>query len=301
MLEKRGGRWYAFIGKKLEGIGQKGKAKGRAPHGKDLRGASGKSGSLCGGNVKKKAQGENKKKSVKKKVFLIATPILSAVMIAVIVLSCIYFFAPRSNPQYIAHMGYHRNFTGNTEKAFKTAASMDFYGIETDIRKGSTGVYYCHHDPLTKIRPEEETHFCTFAEYLDICKSGNKMAIVELKENFPEEDVHAILDLIDQHYDRKKVSIISFYFDVLLRVKAEDPSIPLQYLSDHKNDPNFDRCIKEKFSVDVSQRILTKKLVKKFHKAGLTVNVWNVNKEFDRTIARIKGADYITSDVFCKN
>ena len=251
--------------------------------------------------MERKAENEKKKMSIKKKVLLIAIPLLSAVLITTIVLTCLYCFSPKSDPKYIAHMGYQWGYTGNTEKAFKAAAAMSFYGIETDIRKTTGGMYVCHHDPLIKIKPEEETHFCTFAEYLDICKSGNKVAVVELKEVFPEEDVREILEIVDEHYDRKCVSIISFYFDNLLRVKAEDPSIPLQYLTAVKNDPNFDRCLTEGISIDVCQTILTKKLVKRFHKAGLTVNVWNVNKKFDRNIARIKGVDYITSDGLCRN
>ena len=244
------------------------------------------------------------KKRIGKKakiVILIAVVLLSLFVATVIVQTCYFFFAPRSTPKYIAHMGYNYAYTGNTEKAFKAAAEMDFYAIETDIRKSSTGDYVCHHDPLVKIKPEEETHFCTFVEYLEICKSKDKMAIIELKEDFPIEDVKAILALIDQHYNRKKVSVISFFYSVLLRVKDEDATIPLQYLSEKKNDPNFDKCLNEKISIDVSHKILTKKLVQTFHKAGLTVNVWNVNKPYDQTMARIRGVDYITSDRLCNN
>ena len=244
------------------------------------------------------------KKRIGKKakiVILIAVVLVSLFVATVIVQTCYFFFAPRSNPQYIAHMGYHKEFARNSENAFKAAAGMDFYGIETDIRKSSGGTFVCHHDPMTDVTPEEEAHLCTFAQYLDICKSGNKIAIIELKEDFPTEDVKSLLDLIDQHYDRKKVSVISFFYSVLLRVKEEDPSVSLQYLSETKNDPNFKSCLKEKISIDVYQTILTKKLAQTFHKAGLTVNVWTVNEVFDQTMARLRGVDFITSDRFCDN
>lgn len=260
----------------------------------------------------------------KKKVILIVAIVIAVIVLAGVVLLGIYFLAPKSDAKYVAHMGYSKAHLGNTEEAFTAAAEMGFYGMETDIRKTADGVFVCNHDetvkfadgdekpvsdstyaelavkPLKNTKSDEESYLCTFVRYLEICKSGDKVAVIELKEDFSSADILLILATIDAVYDREHVSVISFFFDPLLRIKEIDPSVDLQYLSETKNDPIFDRCLEEKVSIDVRQSILTGKMVRTFHAEGLTVNTWTVNKEFDHNIVRIKGVDYITTDVFCE-
>lgn len=263
----------------------------------------------------------SKKKKTALRIVLIGGGVI---LLAAIVLVGIYFFAPKSDPKYIAHMGYRSVHPDNTEDAFLAAAGMDFYGIETDIRKTQDGYFVCNHDetvkfadgtemevksstrdellskPLKNDKTDSEVYLCTFERYLDICKSGGKVAFIELKVDYDEADVLRILQIVDERYDRASVSVISFEFDALLRMRQADPHLDLQYLSETKNDPNFDRCPESGISIDVRQRILTPTLVRKFHKAGLTVNTWTVNKEFDQNLVRLKKVDYVTTDVFDK-
>lgn len=260
-----------------------------------------------------------------KKILLFVIPVVAVILVAAVVLTCLYFFLPRSAPGYVAHMGCSKDYVGNTEASFRAAAKMDFYGIETDIRKTKDGVYVCNHDemvkyadgtqqgvakhtfaelaakPLKNGKTDEDVYLCTFKRYLEICKEGGKVAVIELKEDFDSAELMEMLAIVDVAYTREKVSFISFYYDPLLRLKELDVSIDLQYLSETKNDPYFDRCVKDGISADVRQSILTSDLVKTFHAAGLYVNTWTVNKAFDKTIVRIKGADYVTTDLFDKN
>ena len=260
-----------------------------------------------------------------KLILKIVIPVGAVILIAAIVLACLYLFLPKSEPQYVAHMGYSKAYVGNTEAAFRAAAEMDFYGIETDIRKTKDGVYVCNHDemvkyadgtqqgvakhtfaelaakPLKNGKTDEDVYLCTFKRYLEICKEGGKVAVIELKEDFDIVELVEMLAIVDAVYDREKISVISFYYDPLLRVKELDATVSLQYLSETKNDSYFDRCVKDGISADVRQSLLTSDLVKTFHAAGLTVNTWTVNKAFDKTIVRIKGADYVTTDLFDKN
>ena len=260
--------------------------------------------------------------SGKKVLIIVIVSVLAALVVAAFVLTGILLGAPRSDPQYVAHRGDSASFPGNTAAAFRAAADKPFYGIETDIRKTKDGVFVCNHDatvtfaggeekvvsdstyaelaskPLKNDLTQEDAYLCTFDEYLEICKSGGKVAVIELKEDFPLEDIRAILAAVDVLYDRESISVITYYMDALLRVKAEDASIPLQYLSETKGDAQFERCLQEGISIDVKQNVLTSRLVKDFHAKGLTVNVWTINKRLDLTIARIKKADYITTDIF---
>ena len=222
----------------------------------------------------------------------------------------------------MAHRGYSHSFLGNTEGAFRAAASRGFYGIETDIRKTKDGYFVCNHDatveyadgttkkistskrsallaqPLKNDKTSNDVYLCTFETYLQACKDGNKVAVIELKDYFDEDDVATILQIIDNEYDRKKVMFISFYYPPLMEVRKADATIGLQYLSQTEGDTLFERCITDRVSIDIRQNLLTEELVKTFHDAGLKVNVWTVNTEADLEDAMHYGVDYVTTDIF---
>lgn len=259
---------------------------------------------------------------MKKKLWIIAAIALGIALLVLLVLLGIYIFSPRSEVKYVAHMGYSAQYVGNTAEAFQAAAGLGFYGIETDVRETKDGVFVCHHDAeailadgtkkevsdstfaeltATQLKTKKTNQpfdLCTFETYLDICKSGGKVAVIELKEVCNAEKLGRILDLVDLHYDRKKVTFIAFDFVNLTRLRAIDPTLSLQYLSESKDDPCFADCLEQKISIDVKQNVLTKTMVKDFHAAGLTVNVWTVNRKYDLSIVRIKGVDYVTTDNF---
>ena len=255
--------------------------------------------------------------------FAIALAIIAGIVVlSGLILLGIYIFSPRSNAKYVAHMGYSELHVGNTADAFRAAAESTFFGIETDIRETSDGVLVCHHDAeailadgskkkiatstyaeltsgkLKNKNTGESFDLCSFEEYLGICKEGGKIAVIELKEQCDDAKLSRILSAIDLHYDRKKASFISFEYANLIALSKIDATLNLQYLSETKNDPHFTSCLEKKISIDVKQNILTKKLVKEFHAAGLTVNAWTINKKYDLSIARIKGVDYVTTDCF---
>lgn len=235
-------------------------------------------------------------------------------------------FSPKSNPEYVAHRGFSGYYPDNTVASFAAAAGNEkFYGIETDIRQTADGVMVCSHDADvvfadgTKLAVEESTYaelmakplknnktrdnvfVCTLKEYLQICKEGHKVAVVELKDVFTEEMVAQVLAEIDETYDRKKCTVIAFDYDSLYRVRLADSEIDLQYLSSKKKDPKFEECLEKGISIDVQYSVATKKLVQKFHDKGLEVNVWTVNDSMTRTKMRQRGVDYITSNVFYEN
>ncbi len=228
----------------------------------------------------------------------------------------------KTGPKYIAHKGYSSHYLGNTEASFVAAANRGFYGIETDIRKTKDGYFVCNHDatvvydngselkisnnyldtltssPLRNDKTEEVEYLCTFETYLRACKEGNKVAVIELKDYFGKSDIQRILNIIDEEYDREKVSFITFIYALLPIVRHEDPDIHLQYLTQTEGDPNIDLCLNAGISIDIKYTILTEEIVNDFHEAGLTVNAWTVND--NTTLRKVKrlGVDYVTTDVF---
>ena len=227
-----------------------------------------------------------------------------------------------NGPKFVAHKGYSKYYLGNTEAAFRAAASKSFYGIETDIRKTKDGHFVCNHDatvryadntekrissstleellaaPIENNTTDSDEYLCTFETYLRACKEGNKVAVIELKDYFGKTDIQNILAIIDEEYDREKVSFITFIYALLPIVRHEDPDIELQYLSQTKNDPNIDLCLDSDISVDVKYTILTEEMIQSFHAAGLTVNVWTVNERSELRAVKALGVDYVTTDLF---
>lgn len=256
--------------------------------------------------------------------------IVSIVLLAAIVVGGVmcfqYFGSPMSKPKYVAHRGLSHCHPDNTVASFTAASENEkYYGIETDIRLTKDGVLVCSHDNTavfsdgTKLVIEESTYaeltektlkntksdeterVCLFTDYLKICKKGNKIAVVELKDVFTEQMVAQALKEIDENYDRKQCTVIAFDYDSLYRVRLADPKMDLQYLSSTIGDRNFNKCLKEHISVDVHYSLATKSLVDRFHKKGLEVNVWTVDDKKVQTRMRRNGVDYITSNILCED
>ncbi len=262
-----------------------------------------------------------------KKLLKIALSILTCTLLLGIVPACARSSSDpeqETGPKFIAHSGFSSTHLGNTEAAFRAAAEMGFYGIETDIRKTLDGYFICNHDatvlyadgtekkisttkranllsrPLKNDKNGEAAYLCTFETYLQVCKDGGKVAVIELKDFTDEYDARTILGIVDAEYDRKKVMFISFSYTSLLSVKKVDPSIELQYLSQTEGDRTLENCLRDNISIDVKQTILTEEMVQTYHEAGLKVNVWTVNEGTDLQRAEELGVDYITTDVFCE-
>ena len=251
-------------------------------------------------------------------------------IILVIVLATTIFLLinniDKSEPLYVAHRGYSSKYPGNTALAFEKAAEMPFYGIETDIRETVDGVFVCNHDrdvefydgtkrpvngskyselmakPLKNTVTSDEIYICKFDEYLDICKNGGKIAVIELKDDsFNDEQIVRIFQIIDEHYDRDHCIFIAFDFESLCRVHNYDGNVGVQYLSSKLNDKNFDKCLELGISIDVHFTICTASLVRKFHKKGLTVQVWTVDNKILRNMLRRLKVDLITSNELYEN
>lgn len=251
--------------------------------------------------------------------------VLTAALVGAGTFLGVVYLSPKSTPLYVAHRGYSEYNPDNTPLAFTAATKVGFWGIETDVRKTADGVYVCVHDPDVKYedgasllvsendyatlrakpirndKTADKVYLCPFTEYLDICRKGKVTAVVELKQEYSDAEIAEILALVDEHYDRASCVFIDFNYGNLLRIKAADPSLPLQYLSQTKNDPTFDRCLEDGISIDVKYDVLKSSLVKKFHAKGLSVNVWTINTAWQRNRARRLKADYITTNLYHEN
>ena len=262
------------------------------------------------------------KEENKKIIVLIVVVVLVTAIVMGGVMCIQRFTTPMSAPKYVAHRGFSNCHPENTAASFTAATENEkYYGIETDIRLTKDGYLVCSHDntavfvdgskkvieestyaeltekTLRNTKSDEAEHVCLFSEYLKICKKGNKVAVVELKDVFTEKMIAQALTEIDEFYDRKKCTVIAFDYDSLYRVRLADPSMDLQYLSSTLGDKNFKKCLEKRISIDIHYALATRNLVKKFHEKGLEVNVWTVDEKNVQNRVRRAGVDYITSNV----
>ncbi|MBO4478834.1 MAG: hypothetical protein J5774_00545 [Clostridia bacterium] len=261
----------------------------------------------------------------RKKILICSIAVFALFLIGAGVFVGVVFFSPMSNPLYVAHRGYSANNPPNTPLAFAAATNKDFWGIETDIRFTKDGIAVCNHDatvkyadgtelsvlendyatlrakPLENKQTSDLVYLCPFTEYLDLCAYGDKVAVIELKTACSDAELLRLLTIVDLHHSREKCCFISFDYSNLSALRVIAPGVSLQYLSDTKDDPTFDKCLEDGVSIDVKFNVVNKKLVEKFHEKDLKVNVWTINGDWYRAKMRRLKVDFITSDCYYKN
>ncbi len=238
---------------------------------------------------------------------------------------------------FIAHRGLSSAAQANTLQAFTLAAQADgFWGIETDVWATSDNVLVCMHDAyavqgildVSKATADEVLNGtlaadgvskpCSFADYLDCCRSGNKVAVVEIKDPDMEDET---LDLILSALDEKQVDsvIISFYLQKLQYIRSKRPAQrlqlllnkdwkikykqPMQLLADKKAVENMviedmlQLALDGRMDISCRSDFLQAEWSDLFHNAGCKVGVWTVNDaELAMRMIVQCNADYVTTD-----
>lgn len=230
----------------------------------------------------------------------------------------------KGNVLVIAHRGLSGLERENTSSAFVAAANRSYFGIETDVHRTSDGNIVIMHDgDLKRVAGvEKSVGSLTMAElesvilydtdgsknrldlrpprlenYVDICKKYGKRCVLELKDDFTEEEIRKIIRIFEERDYLGEVIFISFIYGNLTRIRKILPSQPVQFLFMEPIEGIVDRLISDRIDADVYYKILTEDMIKALHGAGLRVNVWTVdNKEIGERFASL-GVDYITSNI----
>ena len=224
---------------------------------------------------------------------------------------------------FIAHRGYSGRYLMNTEEAFIKAVEHGSGGIETDVRMTKDGVLVVCHDgdavfedgtrlfisdstyeeltrkPLRNPYTDTKLYLCTFKRYLEICRDGNMICFIEFKGEFTDEMTKQAFNMAKEIYSLDMCEMQSFSYDNLLRTRKAFPELRIMITAGHDcSDETLERCIKDKFNLDMSYGRVTPEIVKKFHDAGLKVALWTANTKdvLDRCVSL--GVDYIESDWF---
>ena len=224
----------------------------------------------------------------------------------------------------VAHRGVSGIEKENTHAAFVAAGNRSHYGIETDVHRTLDGKYVCFHDDTTgrvaidNLVVEESTfdtlrnllltdvdgkkgrtdlRIPTLQEYIQICKKYDKVAVLELKNHFPEEDVIRIIEIIQQEGYLSNVIFISFDFENMLTVRRLLPKQRAQYLTVKYSEELVEQLVNERLDLDILHEALTKENIEYMHSRGIVINCWTVDDPARAEELVSWGVDFITSNI----
>lgn len=224
----------------------------------------------------------------------------------------------------IAHRGLSGLETENTCAAFVAAGNRSYFGIETDIHRTGDGNFILLHDDNTarvgcdNIQVEESSyaslrslrlcdkeggksradlHLPSLEEYISICRNYEKVSVLELKSDFTEPEVKAILSRIKALGWLEHVIFISFLYENLLKVRALLPLQPCQFLTEEFSDTLLTRLEKDRFDLDIYYPVLSEKAIKACHQREIKVNCWTVDQKEEALKLISWGVDFITTDI----
>ena len=228
-------------------------------------------------------------------------------------------FEHMSKPKMIAHRGLSGVKLENSLEAFILAAQHTYYGVETDIHVTLDKKFVtCHdssllrtsgfdlvientlYDDLRAVKLNNGEPIPNLMEYLNACKNGNKVCVIELKEKFEKEDILSFIQIINDFNYKDKILLISFDYDNI-QTLVDNSDYKCQILSGLESEEVkqkvIDFAIKNKIGVDVYFANLTKEFVDICHENNVEVNVYTVDKIEDAHKMIEYGVDYITSNI----
>jgi len=210
--------------------------------------------------------------------------------------------------------------------AIEVGAQRGYQFLESDIRVAGDGTFVLSHDETTErlgsgLVVAESTagtlladtlrqtrwnvpytgHMATLADMLDICREYGVRPLIELKwatgiNSKDTSGIPALIDFITEKGMRDRCMILTSMKPCLEYIREHYPDVDLQLLVQTKVDENFDFCVRHRMGIDIHHSAVTPEVVKRFHDAGLTVNVWTVNTSEDYDRFKAMGVDYITTD-----
>jgi len=224
----------------------------------------------------------------------------------------------------VAHRGCSGLERENTNAAFVAAGNRSYWGIETDIHSTADGKYILYHDnstprlcidemvvekttfdtlrSLTLIdldgkKGRSDLRMPTLEEYIGICKKYEKVAVLELKNAFPREQVHELCAAIEAMDYLQNTVFIAFSYENLVYLREKYPTQPAQFLTKAYTDDLIDLLKAQNLDLDIRASALTEENVAALKAAGIRINCWTVNdpEEAERLIAW--GVDYITTNI----
>jgi len=228
------------------------------------------------------------------------------------------------NIKMVAHRGLSGLECENTLAAFIAAGNRDYFGIETDVHVTADGQLVVIHDDVTdrvsqsKLsvegsnfadlrsitlldkdgEPRIDLHIPTLAEYLKICCRYDKVAVLELKNQFEQKDIEKIVETVKAEYAVDKLIFISFCYENLVILRSLLPEATLQFLCGCEiNAELADKLLAYRMDLDIHYKSINKEAVELLHSKGIQVNCWTCDTKEEAEYLIDCGVDFITSNI----
>lgn len=231
---------------------------------------------------------------------------------------------------FVAHRGLSGLETENTNAAFVAAGNREsYFGIETDVHRTADGQFVVIHDDNTARVSDVHVHvetstteelqavrlnhphtntarddlrIPTMEDYIGICKQYEKIAVLELKNDFDDAEIAEILRRIEALDYLEHTIFISFIYEPLLRVKAARPDQQVQFLTCQRDDMDWliGELAANGMDIDVQWGAVDEEFVALCRKAGVRINCWTVDHPDDARRLIDLGVDFITTNILEK-
>ena len=230
-----------------------------------------------------------------------------------------------AQPLIVGHRGSYWGVE-NSAEAFINGALKGYHYLECDIKVAGDGTIVVSHDDSTKrlggnlavnkasldeLKAETYTQtrggitytgsICTLAEYLDICAEYNVLPLIELKwatgiNSNDQSGIPTLVQLIEEKGFRNRCVILTSMKPCLEYLRTRYPDIDLQHLSWKYSRKNFKWCKQWHINADIHHSAINRRIIKKYHNAGLKINTWTINSHSAYKKYAQMGCDFITTD-----
>ncbi len=245
-----------------------------------------------------------------------------------IFLTAVGFLAALSalaQPQLVGHRGSGYGVE-STEEAFRRGAELGYIWVESDLKVTADKRFVLSHDDDTKrlggtrtiatstlaqLQAETLTqtrsgvtytgHLMSLDEWLTLCDELGQKPLIELKwatgvNNNDCSNIPLLIQTIETAGYRDKCIIMTSMKKCLEYIRAHYPDIELQFLTGQYWSNHFDWCVAQGIDADIQAGYFEESTVKKFHDAGLKVNMWTTNDLSGYRKYAGWGCDFITTD-----
>lgn len=230
----------------------------------------------------------------------------------------------KNKPLMVAHRGVSGLEPENTLSAFIAAGNRSYFGIESDVRKTADGKFILSHDNNTKresgVDLEVEAtdfdtlravnlydidgkpgrvdlHMASLKEYIRTCKKYEKIAVLELKNSFTDDELRNIYNEINEENYVSGTIFIAFDINNLLGLRKIDATVGAQFLTWSPSEDLIKLLTENKLDLDIHYKNLTRELADECHANGIKINVWTVNTPEEASVVIDYGVDFITTNI----
>lgn len=233
----------------------------------------------------------------------------------------------KGDTKMVAHQGGTVAERGNTIPAFRDMAKRSYFGAECDVRVTADKRFVIHHNAVTgdgcdreveisksdlktvrevKIIPADpnseysgnEMKIPTLEEYLEICKSGDKYCIIELKDPFEKEDIERLIGIVRDHGYIDKSIFIAFNLNYCITIRELLPKTKIQWLITigQYNAQVLDAMDKYNLDIDINIYEVNQGIVDEVHAHGHEVNLWTCDDAEQAKPLLALGVEYFTTN-----